>query len=262
MMNFNISKKALKGYFMKPQHFSVNDGEGIRTLVFLAGCPLRCIWCSNPESQIELCNNSQVYSEFIKEYNINEIVDEVIKYKTFYRYSGGGVTFSGGEPTLQLEMLKSLSEIFYDKAIDMAIETCGYFDFIKVEEVLDKMSTIFVDIKHMDSSKHIKLTGKDNKLILDNIKKMGEKDLKLIIRIPLIESINSDKENIINTVEFMKSYIKNPKLEFLPHHFYAEKKYEQLGIKAASKNLKAPSSIYISELKKLAMSYGIDVVKY
>ncbi len=257
-MNF---KNNLKGYFMKPQHFSVNDGDGIRTLIFLAGCPLRCIWCANPESQMEpecvLTSN-----EFVKEYTIEEIVAEVMKYKTFYRYSGGGVTFSGGEPSFQLEILKSLCEIFYDKAIDMSIETCGYFDFENMKEILSKMSLIFVDIKHMDFSKHTKFTGKDNRLILDNIRKMGEINLPVVIRIPLIEGINADKDNIISTAEFIKRHIKNPKIEFLPHHFYAEKKYEQLGRKAASKNLKAPSASYIKELKSLVESYGVEVVKY
>lgn len=166
----------LSGYFMEPQNFSVNDGEGIRTIIFFAGCPLRCQWCANPERSVGFGTNifnHDVLKEdhtnyLVHKYHIDELLEVIEKQKLLYRFSGGGVTFSGGEPTLQKDILRELTYKLYDKAIDLAIETSGFFDFDEMKDVLEKLNLIFIDLKHMDDDQHKYFTGVSNKKILNN----------------------------------------------------------------------------------------------
>lgn len=110
------------GYLMQLQNFSVNDGDGIRTVVFMAGCPLRCAWCANPEGQT--CRNAMTHWA-----ETGDVLKKLRQQEIFYRYSGGGVTFSGGEATAQPHFLAELVDALYDDGISLALETCGQFDF-------------------------------------------------------------------------------------------------------------------------------------
>ncbi|MCR3955031.1 MAG: glycyl-radical enzyme activating protein [Gudongella sp.] len=251
----------MKGYFMEPQNMSVNDGNGIRTLIFMAGCPLRCQWCSNPESQGSPAN-SRGRGSLVREYWLDEIMEIIERQRIFYRFSGGGVTFSGGEATMQLEILDEMSMLLYDKAIDMAIETCGYFDFQAVKRVMDRMSLIFIDLKLFNGQAHRKFTGMDNALILENIRKFGEMDYQIVIRIPLIEGVNTDQENISHTADFISKHIKKPKVELLPYHSFGDEKYRDLQLELPSREFKAPDKSSINEIRKIFKSKGIEVVKY
>lgn len=255
--------KTVKGFFMEPQNFSVNDGEGIRTIIFMAGCPLRCKWCSNPESFIQY--NTAIKSSktnFVFEYTTDEIIKKTEKQELFYRYSGGGVTFSGGEPTFQKEVLRDLVYKFYDKAIDMNIETCGYFNFDDVKDIFEKFSLVFIDLKHMDPPIHKKFTGVDNDLILSNIKKIGMMSIPIVIRIPLIEGVNATEENIRSIAAFLKENLESPKIELLPYHSFGNEKYEALGLSLPSEDFKTPTKEKIEILKKLLASEGIEIVSY
>ena len=136
----------LGGYIMQTQTFSVNDGEGIRTTIFLAGCPLRCAWCANPEGQT--CQNPMT-----RRVEAEELVREIWRQAVFYRFSGGGVTFSGGEATMQPAFLRELTDRFYDDGLSLAIETCGVFDFEQLAPVLSKMDLILYDFMHIEPEK-------------------------------------------------------------------------------------------------------------
>jgi pyruvate formate lyase activating enzyme len=251
----------ISGYFMEPQNFSVNDGNGIRTVIFFAGCLLRCKWCANPESHVNLNKISQK-EELIHCYSSEEILNIIEKQRIFYRFSGGGVTFSGGEATLQVDMLRELVYRLYDKAIDLAVETCGYFDFDEVKDILEKLNLIFIDIKHMDDEKHKSFTGISNKEILKNIGRLKELNADVVIRIPIIDGVNSDKDNIRRTAIFVKDSIKEPKIEFLPYHSFGDIKYEALGKEKPSRDFKTPSDEYLNELKKIVEYEGVEVVSY
>lgn len=297
-----------KGYLIDIQHFSVNDGDGIRSTIFFAGCPLRCAWCSNPEGFTTMnkvmhieklciecgkctevcpqnvghnlndrtermkCNNcglcvkvcpTNSRQNMIFEYTVKEVVDEVSKYFGFFRRSGGGVTYSGGDCTMQLEFLTSLIDAFYDLNINQAIETECYFDFEKVEHIFKKIDQIFVDIKHMDTKKHRYFTGQNNELILENIKKLGSGFDNIVVRIPLIENVNSDDDNIIKTARFVKKYIKrNPRIELLPYHRFGESKYETLNISKPSEFFGRPSKKRIEYLEELINEAGVEIVEF
>lgn len=245
----------LIGNFMEPQNFSVNDGDGIRTIIFFAGCPLRCKWCANPEG-LYLDNN------LVHKYSVEHLLNVIERQEIFYRYSGGGVTFSGGEATLQQNLLRELVNKLYDKAINLAIESSGYFEFDEVKDILKKLDLIFIDIKHMNDSKHKEFTGVSNTKILNNIKRLNEVNDNIVVRVPLIDGVNADKENIIETARFVKANIKNPKLELLPYHSLGDEKYDALGIEKPSRDFKRPSVELIKELIKSIKAEGVEVVSY
>ena len=213
----------MKGSIIQIQNFSVNDGNGIRTTVFFAGCPLHCQWCANPEGLtkerkvayyskhcvacgkcVAVCPQKigidlnrkrdmciacgkcvMVCSKgarklLTKEMTIEEIVDVIKPQMMFYRKSGGGVTFSGGEATVQKDFLRGLTKRLFDMGLNLALETSGYFAFDEVRDILERMELIFVDIKHMDEEKHKYFTGKSNKIILENISRLKE-DRKSVV---------------------------------------------------------------------------------
>lgn len=251
----DIDENKMTGYFMEPQNFSVNDGEGIRTLVFFAGCPLSCKWCANPEGQtIENC--------FVKEYSVEELLKIIERQEIFYRYSGGGVTFSGGEATSKPVVLRELVNGLYDRNINIAIETSGYFEFKDVRDILEKLDLIFIDLKHMDDVKHKNFTGVSNENILDNIKRLNVLNVDIVVRVPVIEGVNADYNNIVETAKFVKENLKNPKIELLPYHSFGDEKYEALGIEKPSKDYKAPTKEKMEKLKILIEEQGIVVVSY
>lgn len=253
----------ISGKFMKLQNFSVNDGDGIRTVVFLAGCPLRCMWCSNPESWVT--RNEIEHKKdtcLVKRYTSDEVLKIIDKQKIFYRYSGGGVTFSGGEATLQQDILRELVYRLYDQAVNLAIETSGYFEFDEVKDILGKMDLIFVDMKLMDSDKHKAYTGIGNEKILGNISRMKELKVPVVVRIPVIDGVNSDMENIRKTAKFVKANVNEPKIELLPYHQFGDAKYEALGMEKPSRSFKTPSHEHLMELCRVAESEGVEVVSY
>jgi len=254
-----LSKQLLQSnaLMMVPQNYSVNDGTGIRTLLFFAGCPLRCKWCANPESY-----TMELKEGFVYAYTVEEILKEIEKQKIFYRFSGGGVTFSGGEAMLQADFLSVLVDKLYDDGVHLAIETSGSFNFEEVEDILAKMDQIFVDIKHMDADTHRYYTGKSNQMILHNIQKISNLNGELIIRIPLIEGVNATDDNIKRTAEFVKSAVDIPQIELLPYHTLGEYKYEVLNITNEFDATAIPSRERIKYFEELIEKIGVQVVTY
>lgn len=243
------------GYVMQIQNFSVNDGEGIRTNIFLAGCPLRCQWCSNPEGQTVKNPMTAYMAE-------DEIIDHVKKQMIFYRHSGGGITFSGGEATVQTEFLRNLANALYDMGLSLAIETCGHFIFEDVEDILRKMDLIFLDMKHMNEEKHRRFTKVSNRTILTNLPKIASLKVPLVIRVPVIHGVNTEEENLRQTFTFIKEEAPCAKLELLPYHTFGESKYEQLGMSLPPKEFRRPSDEELAAWNNMAEEMGIETVSY
>lgn len=243
------------GYIMQLQHFSVNDGDGIRTIVFMAGCPLRCAWCANPEGQTRR-NAMTHWAE------TEDILAELRHQAIFFRQSGGGVTFSGGEATAQPDFLREMVDALYDEGFSLAIETCGYFDYAQMAPTLRKMDTIFIDIKHIDPRNHHQFTGVDNALILQNICRASDEGLPLVVRIPTIVGVNADDETMTRVFDFFEKNQIRAKLEFLPYHRYGEAKYEKLGLALPDPRFATPSEEEIARWTQMAEARGIEVVSY
>lgn len=254
MQNFNRYKNRY-GYVMSVQRYSVNDGDGIRSTIFLAGCPLRCVWCSNPEGQTRINSMTQRMS-------VQDVVDQISKDEMFFRFSGGGVTFSGGEATAQPEFLQILTDIFYDRGYDLAVETCGYFDFERMRPVLEKMNRVFIDLKLLDSEKHLRYTGADNHLILENMIRIAESEIPAVVRIPVINGVNGSDDEMKKAFLFIREKAEKVQLELLPYHRYGEAKYLKLKRPLPPAEFSIPSDEQMRHLKKLAEEIGIRVVSF
>jgi pyruvate formate lyase activating enzyme len=187
--------------------------------------------------------------------SIDDVVKEATKDWAFYQSSNGGVTFSGGEPLIQAAFAERLAEKLKALYFNLAIETCGYVYWQDGKKVLEKMDQILYDVKHMDSEKHRKFTGVDNKLILDNAKKCVELGKSLIIRIPVVGGVNDDEDNIDKTAAFA-SEIGVQEIHLLPYHRYGESKYEKLGIDYTFKGY-TPSEEHLDRLLEIIQARGI-----
>ena len=240
---------------MQMQNFSVNDGEGIRTTIFLAGCPLRCAWCCNPEGQTRE-NPMTRWAE------TGEILEAVRRQTAFYRFSGGGVTFSGGEATAQADFLRELTDRLYDEGYDLALETCGVFDFTRLSPVLRKMNEIFYDVKHLDPEVHRRYTGMDNRLILENLPRVAGLEIPLVVRIPVVPGVNGNDRDLSAIFRFLREDVPSAKLELLPYHRFGEEKYRQLGLPLPPEAFTVPAPEQMSRWRAMAEAEGLTVVSY
>ncbi|MBO5364833.1 MAG: glycyl-radical enzyme activating protein [Clostridia bacterium] len=243
------------------QKFSVHDGPGIRTIVFLKGCALRCRWCCNPESQsYEIQTMMQNGKEKVigKDVTVREIIDDVKKDMPYYRRSGGGMTLSGGEMLCQSDFSYALLRCAKESAINTAVETTGFASYEKIERMLPYIDTVLMDIKHVDSKKHQEFTTQPNERILENAVKIAENAKKLIIRVPVIPTFNDTEAEIAAISKFAKSLKGVTEINLLPYHSFGRDKYEGLGREYLMGDLPSPTDEQMQRLKAVAISCGLN----
>lgn len=298
--------KQCSGNIFQIQRWSINDGEGIRSTVFFKGCPLRCKWCSNPESWnknlevlffyekcinckrcFSVCSNGAISVEenttrFVRDkcygcaacckvcptgarkmigstVTVEDVLKVIKRDIVFYRESGGGVTFSGGEPFAQSEFLRQLVAVCSQLGIDTAVETSGYFDFEQVQDICEQLDCIFVDIKHMDDEIHKKITGISNRKILENVKQISRMHPNTIVRVPFIEEVNANEQNIKKMCEYLK-HTHVVGVELLPYHDFGESKYSPIG--TCVQTFRTPDVAKIEDAKRTISNYGISIVDF
>lgn len=265
------------------QRFSVADGPGIRSVVFLKGCPMRCRWCSSPGTWnphpevfistaacvrcgtcvqacprgavslgpdyavidprsctlekrcIEACPNGAIRI-LGEEMGTKEAYDLLMRDYMYYEESGGGVTFSGGEPLMQIDFVVELARKLKNAGVSVAIETTANFDWKTIREALSMMDYVFIDIKHMDTKKSVALTGCDNEWTLKNIKNVVSADKDLTISYPYIPGMNDEAENVRAMAAFLKAAGAG-KIRILPYHRLGIAEYEGMGMIGAVKML-------------------------
>lgn len=258
------------------QRMSIQDGPGLRTTVFLKGCPLRCLWCSNPESQsarrqlltfegvcvhcgkcLEVCPRKAVYRDGAdfrthrelcddcgvcaeacpakarvisgKEMTVDEVMSVVRKDGLFYRNSGGGVTFSGGEPASSPGFLLALLEASHAEGIHTCLDTSGFVPWESLSGIVQNVDMVFFDCKHMDAERHRVLTGQDNMLILENMSRIARLGIPMHVRVPLMPGINDSIENIRSLSGFLRE-LGISGVDVLPCHTLGRSKYAALGL--------------------------------
>jgi pyruvate formate lyase activating enzyme len=190
--------------------------------------------------------------------SLDEVVKEIDKDLIFYDESDGGVTFSGGEPLLQLDFLNALLEECKDRDIRTALDTSGYATHETISKISDKVDLFLYDIKMMDDTMHRKYTGVSNKLVLENLKKLAKNGSDILVRLPVIPGINDSEDNVTKTVEFMLSYgMKN--LSLLPYHRAGIEKYNNLDRAYRLKKTEAPSDQYLTSTKEKLEAFGLKV---
>ena len=213
------------------QRFSTHDGPGVRTIVFLKGCPLRCRWCCNPESQsyeIQQMKEKGALKTVGRDVTVGEVLAEVLRDRPYYRRSGGGLTLSGGESLWQPDFATALLEAAHQNGINTALETTGFAEPQVIERFLPHVDLFLMDIKHTDSKKHEEFTTRPNETILQNAKLIAQKAKKLIIRVPVIPGFNDTEEEIDGIAAFASSLPNVNEIHLLPYHRMGQGKYEGL----------------------------------
>lgn len=251
----------MKALIFNIQRYSIHDGNGIRTVVFLKGCPLHCPWCCNPESQsfdIETVGKTEGTSRFSsgdvrifgKYMTVDEVTAEVEKDMIFYNTSGGGVTLSGGEVLAQskfsIELLKKLKKL----CVDTAIETSGNGSTKDLLEMSKYLDVVLFDLKIMDRVKARDIIGIDMELVKTNIRMLVENHKKVIPRIPLIPGYTISKENIEQIIEFTKE-LGLREIHILPFHQYGSEKYEYLHKEYSLKDIEPLGQKESNDIKKM-----------
>ncbi len=287
----------MTGIVFNIMRFAVNDGPGIRTTVFLKGCPLHCLWCHNPESIsrrselflradrcircgacLEACPNAAIRREggmFVtdrqlcrrcgrcveacwadaraivgREMTAEEVLEEVGRDTVFYDESGGGVTFSGGEPLLQHEFLLSVLRGCRSRGIHTVVDTSGYADTAVLDAVADATDLFLYDLKLLDDERHCRFTGVSNRLVLENLRALAARSVRIIVRVPLMPGVNDDDENI-RAIGGLVASLGIGEIDLLPYHETGLAKYERLGRACAMREVARPSPARLEEVAAL-----------
>jgi len=240
------------------QHFSVGDGEGIRTTVFFKGCNLRCPWCHNPENLNEqpviLNYKNTNKSELIgKNVTAEEILPELLEDKDFFDESGGGVTFSGGEAMLQIAGITKLAALLKENGVSVLIDTAGSVPYSYFEKLTPFVSGYLFDFKSADPQKYSDIGG-NLSLITENIKRLIADKVNFSIRIPLIPTFNTDRDSVFAICDHLKN-IGITKVDLLPFHRLGSSKYEAMGLEYAFKDQAPLPSEEIGEIEKIYKDY-------
>lgn len=250
------------GIVFEVREFSLFDGPGMRTTVFMKGCPLRCAWCHNPEGispKIQLLVNEHqcrhcgacktVCQKTVcdacgkcvtvcvnacrriagKIWTDDELTRELLRHADVFAEFGGGVTFSGGEPLLQPDFLADVLDRLHAEKIHCAIETSGFATPEIYQKIVGKLDLVFQDIKHPDPDEHRKFTSRSNEPILENLRWLKTQLIPFIIRVPLIPGVNTAPEIQARIAELVKNAPSLLRVELLPYHKTAGAKYHLVG---------------------------------
>jgi pyruvate formate lyase activating enzyme len=293
------------GIIFDIRRFSIHDGPGIRTVVFLKGCPLACTWCHNPEgidptpaliyrasrcircgTCISACPQGAIsvdgdtvrtgrercvhcgtcadvcYAEARelagRRVTVAEVVAELERDAVFYDESGGGVTFSGGEPLLQADFLLALLQACQEKGLSAALDTCGFAPWETVDRVREYIALFLYDVKLMDEARHQRFTGVSNALILENLRRLAQQGHRIILRLPLIPGVNDDAENVRQTGA-LAAALHLPEVDLLPYHEAGVNKYERLDMDYALPGTRPPGAEQIEVVAEMLRGFGLEV---
>jgi pyruvate formate lyase activating enzyme len=260
----NYEHMNFPGSVLRIEKSSIFDGDGLRTVVFMKGCPLRCLWCSTPEShhkEIQTTLDGHISYGHIM--TVEEVLAEVRKDILFYFHSGGGMTVSGGEILAQSEFVYHLLHRASWEGIDTCIETSFYGHWDKIEPILNCTDTAFVDIKLMNPEAHKKYVGVGNDVILSNIRKAGARksNMKLIIRRPLIPGVNDSEKELEMLGQILSELPGVDHLQLLPYHRLGTDTYRKLGLTYQLPDVETPSQAHMERCVSITDKYVRTIIQ-
>lgn len=287
------TSQSVTGLVFNVMRFAINDGPGIRTTVFLKGCPLSCKWCHNPESQsyereiaysadkcvscrsccaacesgalqwndapvrdrslctlcekcIEACP-AEARKLIGKPITVQELVDVITRDRVFFDESGGGVTFSGGEPLAQPEFLESALSSCGAMGLSTVVDTSGYCSLGVLRRIAKLTDEFLFDLKMMDDTRHRNFVGVSNEPILRNLSILAEEHPKVTVRIPVIPGVNDNEANLDESCRYLEG-LRLFRLDLLPYHEIGISKYKRLNANYAMAGTKPPSADHVQQI--------------
>lgn len=275
----------MKGRIFDIQRFSVHDGPGIRTTVFMKGCPLRCRWCHNPEglsgeAQLQFfeeqcigcgsCGSRKRISDAARcpagalkvcgrEMDEEELVAELLKDRAFYA-ENGGVTFSGGECLLQADFVVSVLERIKASGFTTAIDTCGLVPSEALQKTFSVCDLYLYDVKCIDPRLHQEYTGGDNALILENLRLLSAAGKRIWVRVPIIPGFNNTKAELTAIAEFIAALpAAAEQVTLIPYHTLGAGKYKTLGMKYPFDGVKNMAESEMADDRRIFTAHGLHV---
>ena len=245
-----------KGRIFDIQRYSIHDGNGIRTIVFLKGCVLRCRWCCNPESQEYDIQTMMVQGKpkvIGRDVTVAEVMKTVEKDRQYYWRTGGGLTLSGGESLCQPEFATALLQAAQESGISTAMESMGCAKWETIEKLLPYLDQYLLDIKHMNPRKHKEFTGRSNELMIENAMKIAKSGMtELSIRVPVIPGFNDTEEEIRQIAAYTATLPNVKRMHLLPYHRLGQDKYTGLNREYLMGDVKPPTNEHMEKLLKVA----------
>jgi pyruvate formate lyase activating enzyme len=284
---------APTGLLFNVQRYSVQDGPGLRTTVFLKGCPLACAWCHNPESQApgpelmtlegrclacgtcaQACPDPGACSHcgacvaacptgarqwLGRQVTVPELVTELLRDRMFFDQSGGGVTFSGGEPLLQPAFVTEALTVLRGRGVHTALDTCGWAPIATLLAVARQADLVLYDLKLMDDDRHRAATGIGNAPILANLAALGREHGQIRIRVPIIPGLNDDPDNLVATARFAAGVGGVTGVDLLPYHATGAAKFRRLGKDYTLEQVLPPTPERMAEAAAWFRAEGLTV---
>ncbi len=239
---------SIKGRIHSIETMGTVDGPGIRYVIFMQGCPLRCIFCHNRDAWDPKAG---------KEITVDELIEDIEKYMFFLESSGGGVTATGGEPVLQAEFVTELFSRVKAMGLNTAMDTSGFIDIEKVKELLEVTDLVLLSIKHVVEEKHRKITGVGTRKIMDFLNHLRDIGKPVWIRYVIIPGYTDDPEDLERLAVMLKDYDNIKLLEILPYHDMGAYKWEELGYDYPLKGVPVPSSQDMEKAKEIFRKYKL-----
>lgn len=240
----------MKGKIHSIETCGTVDGPGIRYILFTQGCPLRCKYCHNPDTWAVKDG---------KDADTNDLIRDILKYKSYMQFSGGGITVSGGEPLLQPEFVKDLFEKCKKNHIHTALDTSGFISIEKADPVLDYTDLVLLDIKSYNPHVYKHLTGVPLDPTLNFAKHLNERKIPVWIRYVLVPGVTDSKEDLDGLAGFLSTLTNIERIDILPFHKMGEYKWEQIGYQYELADTPEPTKLEVLEAKEIFKKYNLPI---